>query len=162
MTPFLVEVVNSGAFFSAVLWEFFLMPFDLCNAPASQQWFIEVVLNGLVWQCCFAYIDDILCYSSEFKQHLKDLKKSSKDWKTITWCFNLQNVPSVNPNSKFLGLLWWKRDCNPIPRKSSQSKTTHFLQPLRKSKYFWVWLPGLNDLYLASQPLPPTWGKQRS
>ena len=51
------------------------MPFGLTNAPATQQRFIEAVLNGLIWQCCFAYIDDILCYSPTFENHLQDLKE---------------------------------------------------------------------------------------
>ena len=57
------------------LWEFISMPFGLTNAPATQQQFIEAVLNGLIWQCCFAYIDDILCYSPTFENHLQDLKE---------------------------------------------------------------------------------------
>ena len=51
------------------------MPFGLTNAPATQQQFIETVLNGLIWECCFAYIDDILCFSDTFENHLKDLRK---------------------------------------------------------------------------------------
>ena len=30
------------------LWEFLSMPFGLCNAPATQQCYIEAVLNGLI------------------------------------------------------------------------------------------------------------------
>ena len=56
------------------LWEFISMPFGLTNAPATQQRFIEAVLQGLLWECCFAYIDDILCYSNSFKNHTRDLR----------------------------------------------------------------------------------------
>ena len=51
------------------------MPFGLTNAPATQQRFIEAVLNGLIWKCCFAYIDDILVYSKDFETHLEDLEE---------------------------------------------------------------------------------------
>ena len=68
--------IEKTAFTSASgLWEFISMPFGLTNAPATQQRFIEAVLNGLIWQCCFAYIDDILCYSPTFENHLQDLKE---------------------------------------------------------------------------------------
>ena len=50
------------------------MPFGLTNAPATQQRFIEAVLQGLLWECCFAYIDDILCYSNSFRNHTRDLR----------------------------------------------------------------------------------------
>ena len=43
--------------------------------PATQQRFIEAVLHGLIWECCFAYIDDILCFSNSFDNHLEDLRK---------------------------------------------------------------------------------------
>ena len=56
------------------LWEFISMPFGLTNAPATQQHFIEAVLQGLLWECCFAYIDDILCYSNSFRNHTRDLR----------------------------------------------------------------------------------------
>ena len=56
------------------LWEFISMPFGLTNAPATQQCFIEAVLQGLLWECCFAYIDDILCYSNSFRNHTRDLR----------------------------------------------------------------------------------------
>ena len=50
------------------------MPFGLTNAPATQQRFIEAVLNGVLWQCCFAYIDDILIFSNSFEDHLLHIK----------------------------------------------------------------------------------------
>ena len=49
------------------LWEFLSMPFRLCNTPPTQQQFIEAVLNGLLWICCFAYLDDILTFSTSFE-----------------------------------------------------------------------------------------------
>ena len=70
------EDIFKTAFISSEgLWEFISMPFGLTNAPATQQQFIETVLNGLIWECCFAYIDDILCFSDTFENHLKDLRK---------------------------------------------------------------------------------------
>lgn len=57
------------------LWEFVSMPFGLCNAPSTQQRFIEKILSGLLWKCCFTYIDDILVFSDTFSDHLKDIDK---------------------------------------------------------------------------------------
>ena len=57
------------------LHEFVRMPFGLCNAPATFQRLIEVVLAGLVWKCVFAYIDDVLVCSRTFEDHLRHLEQ---------------------------------------------------------------------------------------
>ena len=41
------------------LYELVQMPFGLCNAPATFQRVMQAVLAGLMWQCCFVYLDDI-------------------------------------------------------------------------------------------------------
>ena len=48
------------------LFEFVRMPFGLCNAPATFQRLMQVVLAGLDWDICFNYIDDILVASGTF------------------------------------------------------------------------------------------------
>lgn len=57
------------------LHEFVRMPFGLCNAPATFQRLIKVVLAGLVWKCVFAYIDDVLVCSRTFEDHLRHLEQ---------------------------------------------------------------------------------------
>ena len=70
------EDIHKTAFTSKYgLWEFISMPFGLTNAPATQQRFIESVLDGLLWKTCFAYIDDILCFSNSFDDHVEHLDK---------------------------------------------------------------------------------------
>ena len=55
------------------LHEFVRMPFGLCNAPATFQRLMEVVLAGIVWQSCFVYIDDVLVCSESLAEHLSHL-----------------------------------------------------------------------------------------
>lgn len=57
------------------LHEFVRMPFGMCNAPATFQRLIEVVLAGLLWKNCFAYIDDLLICSQTFQEHLEHLSE---------------------------------------------------------------------------------------
>ena len=55
------------------LYEFLVMPFGLCNAPATFQRLMEVVLNGLVRNTCLVYLDDILVIGRTFQEHLSNL-----------------------------------------------------------------------------------------
>ncbi len=55
------------------LFEFVRMPFGLCNAPATFQRLMQVVLSGLEWDSCFVYLDDILIASTTSEEHLRHL-----------------------------------------------------------------------------------------
>ena len=56
------------------LYEFKVMPFGLCNAPATYQRFMNSLLAGLNWVCCLVYLDDIIIFSASFEQHLRDVR----------------------------------------------------------------------------------------
>lgn len=55
------------------LYQYKVMPFGLCNAPATFQRVIEQALSGLQWHITVLYLDDIIVYSRTFDEHLKNL-----------------------------------------------------------------------------------------
>ncbi|EDN07175.1 hypothetical protein HCAG_03706 [Histoplasma mississippiense (nom. inval.)] len=49
--------------------EYLVLPFGLCNAPATFQAYINEALRGLVDVSCIVYLDDILIFSKTEKEH---------------------------------------------------------------------------------------------
>ncbi|MEM7494265.1 MAG: reverse transcriptase family protein, partial [Pseudomonadota bacterium] len=50
------------------LWEFRVMPFGLCNAPATFERLMEAVLAGLHWKSLLVYLDDVIVFGSSFAE----------------------------------------------------------------------------------------------
>jgi len=73
--PLSEDAKEKTAFYGAGggLWRFTVMPFGLCNAPATFERLMERVLGQLQWHICLCYIDDVLVYSRTVNQHLTDL-----------------------------------------------------------------------------------------
>ena len=57
------------------LFEYKTLPFGLCNGPSTCQRLMELVLNGLQWQTCLIYLDDIIVFSPSFDQHIERLEE---------------------------------------------------------------------------------------
>ena len=56
------------------LYQFTIMSFGLCNAPATFEWLMEKVLSGLPWEVCLPYLDDIIFHGREFGEATKRLR----------------------------------------------------------------------------------------
>ena len=55
-------------------YRFNVMPFGLCNAPATFQRVMDVVMSGLNFQVCLVYLDDIILFSQTVSEHLERLR----------------------------------------------------------------------------------------
>ncbi|XP_060085241.1 uncharacterized protein LOC132564610 [Ylistrum balloti] len=51
-------------------WQFKVMPFGLCNTPATSERLMEEVLTGLTWKLCLVYLDDVVVFANTFEQEL--------------------------------------------------------------------------------------------
>ncbi|GBN21578.1 Transposon Ty3-I Gag-Pol polyprotein [Araneus ventricosus] len=49
------------------LWQFKVMPFGFCNAPATFERLMETVLHGLSSEACLVYLDDIIIVGRTFE-----------------------------------------------------------------------------------------------
>ena len=57
------------------LWQFIVMPFGLCNGPATFERLMEQVLAGLPLSTTLVYLDDILVPGQSFSHQLTNLRK---------------------------------------------------------------------------------------
>ena len=56
------------------LFQFAVIPFGLCNAPATFERLMSQVMRGLHWKRCLAYFDDILVFGNDFESALHSLE----------------------------------------------------------------------------------------
>jgi len=57
------------------LWQFKVLPFGLCNAPATFERLMDRVLAGIPRQECVVYLDDILVHGDSFQAALEALRR---------------------------------------------------------------------------------------
>ena len=55
------------------LFHFNVMPFGLCNAPATFQRLMDMLLAGLLWESCLVYIDDVIIMGKDVQSHLNNM-----------------------------------------------------------------------------------------
>ena len=56
------------------LYEFNVMPFGLCNGPATFLRLMDLVLAGLQMTHCLEYIDDVIVVGRSFNEHLCNIR----------------------------------------------------------------------------------------
>lgn len=56
------------------LYEWTVMPQDLCNAVASWQRYMNWVLWEYIGKICEVYLDDIIIYSNSLKEHIRNVR----------------------------------------------------------------------------------------
>lgn len=57
------------------LWQFKVLCFGLSGAPATFERLVERIFSGLTWKICLVYLDDIIVYSKDFEEHLRNLRE---------------------------------------------------------------------------------------
>ena len=56
------------------LFQYNVMPFGLCNAPATFEAMMETVLSDLLWKKCLVYLDDVIVFGKTFEECLSNLE----------------------------------------------------------------------------------------
>ncbi|KAL0162302.1 hypothetical protein M9458_041698, partial [Cirrhinus mrigala] len=104
-----------------------VMPFGLCNAPATFQRLMDRVLAGMQWEICLVYLDDIIVLGKDVKEMLQRLAQVFERlrqanlklkpakwsiWATSSQSMKIREWPepmSVNEVQQFVGLASYYR-----------------------------------------------------
>ena len=102
------------------LFEFNVMPFGLCNAPATFQRLMNSVLAGLQWSTCLVYIDDIIIVGKTFDEHLKNLQHVFECLKQAGLKVQPHKCQFLQQEVTFLGHVISPNGIAPDPAKTSK------------------------------------------
>jgi hypothetical protein len=87
------------------LFESLVMPFGLCNAPASFQNYINHTLFDLLDKTCTAYLDDILIYSDSKKDHRQHVREVVQRLIDAGLQIDIDKCEFETTKTKYLGLI---------------------------------------------------------
>ena len=136
------------------LFQFRVMPFGLCNAPATFERLMDRVLQGLRWSRCLVYLDDIISFGGTFDGALSNL--------TLKCHLFRVSVP-------FLGHIVGRRGLECDPTKIEDVKSWPVPDCLKSVRqflgfvgYYRRFIPKFADIatplvYLTSKDVPFVW-----
>ncbi|UYV82319.1 K02A2.6-like [Cordylochernes scorpioides] len=77
--------------------------FGLCNAPATFERLMELVLRGLTWKTCLVYLDDVMVMGRTFGEHLKNFQEIFNRFKAANLGLNPRKCQLFQKKVEFLG-----------------------------------------------------------
>jgi len=112
-----VDRIKTAIFTPLGLMEFKVMPFGLKNAPAIFQRAMETVLGDLLHKCCLVYIDDVIVFSENEDDHLRDMREFFTRIKKFRFRINPKKIQLIRKKIKILGHIICNGYYSPDPAK---------------------------------------------
>lgn len=121
------------------IYEFNVMPFGLCNAPATFQRHMDAVLQGPTSQSGRPYIDDVGIFSHSFSDHLRHLQSTFNRIRETGMVIKLSKCHFLRRELPYLGYVI--RDDGIIPdptniKGSSFSSSSDILEGIETIPWF--------------------------
>lgn len=101
------------------LWHFNVMPFGLCNAPATFERLMDTVLRGLNWKICLVYLDDVIILGKSFEEHLANVREVFKKLNGAKLKLSPKKCNLFCSEVKYLGHVISAEDVSTDPEKTA-------------------------------------------
>ena len=99
---------------------FNVMPFGLCNAPATFQQLMGMVLAGIQWSSCLVYLNDTIVVGKTFEEHLRNLAQVFDQLRCAGLKLKPQKCAFGCQQVEFLGHLVSAQGVSTDPAKTAQ------------------------------------------
>jgi hypothetical protein len=97
--------------------QFVKMPFGLNNAPATYQRYIDVILMGLKGIDCLVYLNDIIRFSANMREHVKKLGAIFERLERANFKIQPEKCVFATDTVEYLGLICTLFGIRPDPKK---------------------------------------------
>ncbi|CAI7818800.1 unnamed protein product [Closterium sp. NIES-53] len=104
-------------------YEYLVMPFGLTNAPTTFQAEMNHILRPLLDVCVVVYLDDILIYSRDMKQHIEHLRRVFKILRREKFYVKLSKSEFALKKVQFLGHMVSAQGVHVDPKKIEVVRT---------------------------------------
>ena len=154
------------------LFRYKVMPFGLCNAPATFERLMEVLLAGLNWKRCLIYIDDLLIFGATYQACLANLQEVLSKLKEANLKVKPKKCFLFQEEVAYLGHIVSRHGVKPNPDNTARVRlwpapTTvkDVRQFLGLCSYYRRWIPGFATIAaplhnLTKKEVPFTWCNQ--
>ena len=151
------------------LFQFRVMPFGLCNAPATFERLMDRVLQGLRWSRCLVYLDDIISFGGTFDGALSNLTLIFQRLRSYGLQLKSSKCHLFRVSVPFLGHIVGRRglECDPTKIEDVKSRPVpDCLKSVRQFLgfvgYYRRFIPKFADIatplvYLTSKDVPFVW-----
>ncbi|CAI7889202.1 unnamed protein product [Closterium sp. NIES-53] len=112
------------------------MPFGLCNAPVTFQAEMNHILRPLLDECVVVYLDDILIYSKNMKEHVEHLRKVFEILRRNKFYVKLSKSDFALKKVQFLGHMVSAEGVHVDPRKIEAVKKWKVPENMKELQQF--------------------------
>ncbi|GJP84117.1 hypothetical protein CLOP_g14200 [Closterium sp. NIES-67] len=117
-------------------YEYLVMPFGLTNAPATFQAEMNHILRPLLDECMVVYLDDILIYSRDMKQHVEHLRRVFEILRRERFYVKLSKSEFALEKVQFLGHMVSAQGVHVDPKKIEAVRTWKTPENVKELHHF--------------------------